>query len=407
MKLPRVSLILLVAAALASCSDSQPVAGDSSSTGADWVGTWHSGVVDTRSGKSNISYRLLIHNALGGEAVRLRFSNRYGVEPLKLRNVSIALPATALKLPSVTAATVTPVTFGGHGETIIPPGQELRSDPVRFALPADTDIAVSFYLPEAVTNVTGKSLSLTTSWSTGSGGGDATGDVAGLSLPIPEMGWPFLTGLEVVAPGATTVVALGDSITDGAIQRPNSDQRWPDLLNDRIAASDLAGRRSVVNAGISGNMVTADRDGNQTSGEAAIRRMFWDVFAQPNLSHLIIYEGINDISEGVPGREIIEGVRAIIAEAHRRGIKVVVSTLTPGFGNPADPGATLNAAERQPFNDWVLNSGEPDAIIDFNAAVSLGITPEAWNPLLTVDLLHPNPIGFKVMADSISLDVLR
>ena len=396
----------LVACGASEAPDDTGVPGGS--TRPHWVGTWHSAVRDNQSSTQNITYRLLIHNAVGGKAVRLRFSNRYGMEALTLRNVSIALPASPLKLPPVDAVTVTPLSFNGSREVRIPAGQELRSDPVAFDLPADADIAVTFHIPDVVSNVTAKGLTLTTSWSNGANGGDATDDDAGLSLTTPEFGWPFLTGLEVDAPGATTVVALGDSITDGAFETPNSDQRWPDLLNDRIAGSDLAGLRSVVNAGISGNMVTGERSGTASEGEPAVVRMAWDVFEQPNLSHLIIFEGINDVSVGVPGTEIVEGLRTILAEARRRGVKVIVATLTPSFGATGDDGgSTLNEGQRQPINDWVLTSGEPDGVIDFNAAVRVGLSPDMWLPALTVDFLHPNPLGLMVMANAIPLDVLR
>lgn len=399
-------LIGLVGCTASEAPDATDGAAGSSSP--HWVGTWHSAVRDNQSSTENITYRLLIHNAVGGKAVRLRFSNRYGAEALTLRNVSIALPSSPLKLPPVDAATVTPLSFNGRREVQIPAGQELRSDPVAFALPADADIAVTFHVPEAVSNVTAKGLTLTTSWSNGANGGDATGDDAGLSLTTPEFGWPFLTGLEVDAAGATTVVALGDSITDGAFETPNSDMRWPDLLNDRIAGSDLAGRRSVVNAGISGNMVTGERSGNASEGEPAVVRMAWDVFEQPNLSHLIVFEGINDVSVGVPGSEIVEGLRTILAGARKRGVKVIVATLTPSFGATGDDGgSTLNEGQRQPVNDWVLTSGEPDGVIDFNTAVRVGLGRDIWLPALTVDFLHPNPAGLAVMADAIPLDVLR
>lgn len=408
-RLLRRALILpLAIAALAGCGSSAPVSSSQQAGSGDWVATWHSAVRDNASSTNNVTYRLLIHNAIGGDTLRLRFSNRYGREPLKLSKVSIALPSTPLKLAAVDAATVTPVTFGGSTEAIIPAGQELRSDPVRFALPGDSDIAVTFYAPESVSNVTAKGNSLTTSWTNGPGGGDATGDLVGLSMLMPEVAWPFLTGLEVVAPGASTVVALGDSITDGAFEIPNFDTRWPDLLNDRIKASDFAGQRSVVNAGISGNMVTGDRDGNFESGEAAVRRVAWDVFELPNLSHIILFEGINDVTENVPAATVIAGVRTIIAEAHRRGVRVIVSTITPCIGDPAVDQACLQVeAERKKFNEWVLGSGEPDLIIDFNGAVGTGLTPETWLPWLTVDLLHPNPLGLMVMANSIPLEVLR
>lgn len=407
-------IALLTLAGLASCTDGVPPASDNdpglpgSAAKANWVGTWSSGVRNNGTDTGNITYRLWTHTAVGGKAVRLRFSNRYGKEALTIRNVSLAMNTALPKTPVVDAATVTPVTFSGASEAVIPAGGELRSDPASFALPDDSDLAVTFYVPNAVTNVTAKGLSLTTSWSNNKNGGDVSGDARGTALVLYEFGWPFLTGVEVDAPGATTVVALGDSITDGAFELPNADTRWPDLLADRIRASDLAGRRSVVNAGISGNMVTGERSGTASEGEAAVVRMAWDVFEVPNISHLIVFEGINDVSAGVPATEIIEGLRTIVAEAHRRGIKVIAATLTPSFGATGDEaGATLNESQRRPVNDWVLHSGEPDATIDFNAAVRLGQNPEIWLPALTVDMLHPNPAGLMVMANAIPLDVLR
>lgn len=411
----------LALAGLVGCGESDvassPTTPAATEARAHWVGTWHSGVIDNQSSTENITFRLLVHTALGGDAVRLRFSNRYGREPLRLRNVSIALPLGGQKVPAVEATTVTAVTFGGRRDAEVPAGGELRSDPVDFALPSDADVAVTFYVPDAVSNVSAKGLTLTTSFSNAVpgadglnsvGNGDASDDTSGLSLNQYEYRWPFLTSLEVNAPGATTVVALGDSITDGAFEVPNADTRWPDRLNDRLKASDLAGIRSVTNAGISGNQITADRDGNATQGQAALTRMAWDVFEQPNLSHVILSEGINDITVGVRGADLIAGARSVIAAAHRRGAKVIVATLTPCFGSYTATDCSLLEAERQPYNDWVLHSGEPDGVIDFNAAVKLPMMrPEIWRPELTIDYLHPNPLGLLAMAEAIPLDLLR
>lgn len=398
-------IALLTAIGLAGCGQSPGVSQDD---GKHWVTTWYGSAWDAAAATHDITYRLNFHDAIGGDTVRLRFSNRYGVEPLTLRSVSIALPATALKLASIDAATVRPVTFGGRDEVTIPAGEDVRSDAVPFDLPADHDVAVTFHVPGTVSNITAHTNALTTSWSNGAGGGDATADTNGLSLLNTEAGWSFLTGLEVVAPKeASTVVALGDSITDGAFEIPNNDTRWPDLLNDRIKASDLAGLRSVVNAGISGNMVTADRDGNAKQGQAAITRVAWDAFDQPNVSHIIVYEGINDVGEAVPGEDIVAGLHTIVEAAHERGITVIVATLTPCFGVVTDTAYSLNEGLRYPVNDWIRASGEPDAVVDFDAAVSTGLMPETWQPALTIDFLHPNPVGLMVLADTVPLEVLR
>ena len=195
--------MLAALAGLAGCGSSTVPAGESGAQ--NWVGTWYSAAADNQLSTGNITYRLLIHDAIGGNTVRLRFSNRYGSAPLTLSNVSIALPTSAQKPASVTAATVTPLTFNGSRQVTIPAGQDLRSDAVAFALPGYSDIAVTFYVPDQVPDITGKVNTLTTSWSNGANGGDATADAAGTALTTSESGWPFLGGLEVDAPGATTV----------------------------------------------------------------------------------------------------------------------------------------------------------------------------------------------------------
>ena len=108
-------IALLTLAGLASCTDGVPPASDNdpglpgSAAKANWVGTWSSGVRNNGTDTGNITYRLWTHTAVGGKAVRLRFSNRYGKEALTIRNVSLAMNAALPKTPVVDAATVTPV----------------------------------------------------------------------------------------------------------------------------------------------------------------------------------------------------------------------------------------------------------------------------------------------------------
>lgn len=353
--------------------------------GRHWVSTWYAAPHDSTTSAHDQSYRMLVNTALGGDRVRVRFSNAYGRSPLVLRSANLALPLAGVQGPGVRADTMTPLTFGGAREVVVPAGAEVRSDPVPFALPGDANVAVSFHVAGDLERVTTHGLALTSSYTTPAGGGDHAYDANGAAFTQPTGSWHLATGLEVMAPrDATTVVALGDSITDGAMQVPDGNGRWPDLLNDRIAESALAGRRSVVNAGISGNMVTADRDGNALQGEAAWKRLERDVLDQPGLSHVILFEGINDVGEGV------------------------AATMTPAFGHVlfgAD--YSTNDAARVDANAWIRASGIFDSVVDLSTAVATPTAPEAWRPELTYDLLHPNPRGLMVLADTIPLDVLR
>jgi hypothetical protein len=83
--------------------------------------------------------------------------------------------------------------------------------------------------------------------------GDHTADRGGGAFGDAQANWPFLNGIDVVAPGRTgAVVAFGDSITDGFPSTAGRaagarDTRWSDFLARRLLR---AGRPlSVVNQG--------------------------------------------------------------------------------------------------------------------------------------------------------------
>lgn len=389
--------------------DLSPVPDCRAGAGRHWVSTWYGAPHNSTTTARDQSYRMLVNTALGGSRVRARFSNVHGQDPLVLRSANLALPVTGAQGPGLDPTTAAALTFRGDREVVVPPGEEVRSDPVDFDVPPDANVAVSFHVAGTMGRVTMHRLGLTTSYTTPPDAGDHAEDAEGTAFTRPTTSWSFVTGLEVVAPRTTsTVVALGDSITDGAMQVPNSNGRWPDLLNDRIAASSLAGDRVVVNAGISGNMVTADRDGTALQGEAAWKRLERDVLDQPGLSHVILFVGINDVGQNVPATDIIEGYRRIADRLRERGVTVVGATMTPAYGHVAFGTAyTTNDAARVAANEWLRESSSFDTVVDFSNAVATPTTPETWRADHTYDLLHPNPAGLRVLADSVPLTALE
>ncbi|RYF63316.1 MAG: hypothetical protein EOO39_28760, partial [Cytophagaceae bacterium] len=108
-------------------------------------------------------------------------------------------------------------------------------------------------------------------------------------------------------PNGRTVVALGDSITDGNGSTPDADRRWPDFLARRLAPHGIA----VANAGISGARLLKDG-----MGEGALARFGQDVLGQPGVSDVIVLLGINDIGKDIPDAVIADNYFKIIKRVH-------------------------------------------------------------------------------------------
>jgi len=62
----------------------------------------------------------------------------------------------------------------------------------------------------------------------------------------------WLKSIDVIPDGrATTIVALGDSITDGTCSTLDAHDRWEDIVAQRLALQETT-RRAVINEGIGG-----------------------------------------------------------------------------------------------------------------------------------------------------------
>jgi lysophospholipase L1-like esterase len=244
--------------------------------------------------------------------------------------------------------------------------------------------------------------------------GDATG-----AADMPETPnlstWPFLTGVDVAAPlDCAAVVALGDSITDGARSTNDANRRWPNILANRLLALKTKARLAVVNAGIGGGRILHDGYGPQNGpqyGPSALARYERDVLAQPGVKYVIVLEGVNDIghpggsapmSEDVTAEDLIAGYKQLIERAHERGIKVFGSTIMPF------PTQAPKEAKRQAVNLWIRTSKAFDAVIDFDKLVG---DPAQPGKLLAAydsgDHLHPNDAGHKAMGEAIDLSLFR
>jgi lysophospholipase L1-like esterase len=307
-----------------------------------------------------------------------------------------------------------PLTFSGRASVTIPPDALVLSDPVRLAVPAAGDLAISLYLPKAVT---GAGIHYSAQQTSYVGRGDLTA-AESIASASTITSWVFLTGVDVLAAeDAATLVAFGDSITDGARSTIDTNRRWPNVLASRLLARHGA-RIGVLDAGIGGNRILTDAASNVRFGVNALARFDRDVLAQPGVKYVIVLEGINDLghpgssapaTETVSADDIIAGLTQMIERAHEKGIRIFGATLTPFEGTPF-PGYfnPEKEAKRKAVNQWIRNGKAFDGVIDFEKAVRDPQHPDRMLPAYDGgDHLHPGDAGYKAMGEAVDLSLFR
>jgi len=297
-----------------------------------------------------------------------------------------------------------PLTFSSLPGGTIPAGAVLLSDPVDLSVPPDADLAVDLFSPVDMTTwpsaLTVHSAASQTSYLSPRGNfvGQPSFLVAGLTSS-----WFFLTRVEVEAPSAAVgVVAIGDSITDGAQSTRDTNSRYPDLLARRLQMSSR--KIGVLNEGIGGNRVLSQTTAN--FGINLLARFDRDVLAIPGVRYVIVLEGINDIgarpAPSATADELIAAHRQVVARAHAAGLLIYGATLTPFEG--AAYFTPEGEQKRTALNEWIRTSRVYDGVIDFDAATRDPQHPTrflaAYN---SGDDLHPNDAGYKAMAEAIDL----
>jgi lysophospholipase L1-like esterase len=371
-----------------------------------WVGTWTTAPAPAEGvALNNHTLRMNARVSIGGEQVRVRLSNAYGTRRLVVGEATIALREQG---PAIVPGSLRRLSFGGAPSAVIAVGSLLVSDPVDLPLAPLADVAVSVYLPgdlPATFGITGR-YSRQTNYISPPGN-----FAAETVMPVGKItdDWYFVCGVDVVAsPDTGAVVALGDSLTDANISTIDAFCRWPDQLSRRLQARSHGRPMAVMNQGLGGNRILHD-----IRGDSGLRRFDRDVLAQPGVSHVIVMLGTNDLrnrqgkpEEEVTAEEMIAGLRQMAVRAHSRGLKIFAATLT-GFENETFlPGAwnPRREATRQAFNAWIRQSGEFDAVIDFDKALCDPEHPTRMLPAYDCgDHLHPSDLGYNKMGDAIDL----
>jgi lysophospholipase L1-like esterase len=358
----------------------------------------------------NQTIREIVHTSIASDTVRVRLSNAYGKRALEIGAVHIALHD---KGSSIGGGSDHAVTFGGRPGVSIAPDGEALSDPVKLSAPAG-DLVISIFLPHAAA---GAGIHYSAQQTAYIGSGDLTG-AAAMSEPATITSWVFLTGVDALAAeGASTLVAFGDSITDGARSTVDANHRWPDILAERFRARRGGKPIGVLDAGIGGNRVLFD-PGNVRFGLNALARFDRDVLAQPGVKYVIILEGINDLghpgssaplSETISAEDLIAGLKQMIERAHEHGLKIFGATLTPFEGTTIQGYFSADKeAKRKTVNEWIRSGKAFDGVIDFDKAARDPGHPDRMLPANDGgDHLHPGDAGYKAMAEAIDLSLFK
>jgi len=347
--------------------------------------------------------RMIVRGTAGGDKVRIRLSNFYGKTPLRIGAAHIALRASASRIK---AGTDRVLTFSGQPAIAVSPGAIALSDPVALSIPADSEIAVSLYFPEASPEK--RTIHFNSVEDAYIVSGNAAGRDAFENSKAVKYAYFFVAVDVSGSNNRGTIVAIGDSITDGG------SLRWPALLAKRLMAQNK--NYGVLNQGIGGNRILGhtEDDFGAIFGVNAQARLERDALSQAAVKYVILYEGINDI--GLPGalgnqdlpvtpEQVIAGMRQIIGRAHELGLVIYVATLAP-FEGTGLPGYYTPQKEvtRQAINKWIRTSKEFDAYFDFDKALQDPANPTRLKPEYdTGDHLHPNDAGEKAMSAVIDL----
>jgi len=404
-----------------------------------WIGTWGAAPQAAARGEvqtfHNQTLRLIVHTSVGGKKVRIKISNTFGEKPLLIGAARIAHRVSEAEIDP---ASDQALKFHGRSSTTIPPRSMAVSDPVDLDVPALSDLAISLFFPETTALTTSHVLAKQTSYVSGE-----IGDAAAQArFPAAKTitSWPFLTGVDVSASSrGASIVALGSSLTDGDGSTRDTNCRWPDVLAERLQkAGGEAAKLGVLNEGIIGNRLLSDTESPRQAGgppplgpvyeelgpalgRSGVARFDRDVIAQAGVKYVVLALGVNDMlfpgsfipqTETVTAKDLIAGNRQLIARAHKKGIRVIGTTIPPFehalFRNPFYDRfySPENEKIRQEVNAWIRTGGEFDGVIDFDEAVRDPAHPAQILPAYdSGDHLHVNNAGNVAEGNIVSLSL--
>ncbi len=395
-----------------------PAAGQQSA--ARWVTAWSTSQQILGEDRiSNATVRMIARATIPGDAVRIRLDNAYGTEPV---SIGRAFVGHRIRGAALAAGSNRPVTFGGVSETVIAPGATVWSDPMPLVVRAQQDLAVSLHVRGTGIRPSQHTNAAVTSYRSADGSGDVAADEGAMPFEKTTTALWWLKAIDVqsaLSPG--TIVAFGDSITDGTCSTLDAHDRWENVLSVRLGLDHEAtarqgrgqgGFKAVINEGIGGNTVTREGLTPPPDSTPGLERLERDVLSHHGVTDVVLFMGTNDIRRGASAASVIEGTSSIIKQVKAKGFRIIGATIIPRH-NVAPTGTNTGwnsekTRTRNEVNAWIRSKAPFDGVIDFDQVVRDRSNPDLLVPAFNCgDGIHPSPLGYFEMGKSIELGLFR
>ncbi|KAF9887349.1 hypothetical protein FE257_010344 [Aspergillus nanangensis] len=366
----------------------------------------------------NTTIRQTIRLTQPGNKIRLRLSNAFGLTDLSVTEVTVSLSdEDQLGTRAIQSGTTKKVLFSGTSDIIIPNGALIVSDPIDLTVKTLQTMTIDIYLAAGQQGgaITSHPGSRTTSWMSFGNWVGAPNITDSSALSTDH--WYFISAVEALSPPQTrSCVIIGDSITDGRGSDTNANNRWPDLLLQRMQHHPSTSSIALLNQAAGGNRILADG-----LGPNVLSRIDRDVLAQSRVEYALIFEGVNDIGVAAPtpeaqqliGDRLIAAFKQVATRIHAAGIPVYGTTITPFSAPEGQEGVQPYShpereKTRQRVNAWIRHSGVFDAVVDFDKVLRDPEVPARLRGEFdSGDYLHPNVKGYKAVAESFPLGLFE
>ena len=375
---------------------------------------------------TNSTFRTRIQVSAGGTTFRVKLTNYYGSENIKVNKMNVGLAGSG-NATSVNGSSVVNVTVNGSASFTIPKGGYVWTDwfTLKSAVSSGGYLVFSTYVKNSgKVRDAGLTGSISYCWS-----GDqmtnyewSYGALGKLSKEDANVGdyniTPLLNCLEVKTsnPEAYSAMIIGDSTVTNYI---------PSLLQSKLRSEGVR-QVSVIGAGIKGNELLAEGVGpdGPLEGDALLRRFDMDALNLAGVKKVFVKIGINDIVhpncsnlkdyfDGTPSaEEIINGYKQLIAAAHAKGIEIYFFDISPWIGYTREGTVTTKEATiaemenvRLEVNQWLHDNAT--SYVDSDYMTVDPIEGDSFGLVTTSDVIgversgHP---GQQVLADAYTTD---